>query len=302
MAHRRSESKIAETFDALGSAAGSTDSKVDGHLDAPGIARATPSRRRASEDAAATSSTADAALAAAQRLLARLEVTEPSSATGFSRPPPSPLSPAVQRPDKRSHATALRTTHAAPGMREDRVGGSSSLPAQPLGTHRSRSGSGDVWSASTIRAAAGLAALLDPAAAASPVALISPSSSVSSGGGSDKPAVLPSPIAMQGLARGGGRGGDWGTRGSDSKVADGAPAGAAYAAADAEESKSARLEGRPHQGALGGAASGGPQLRAPSGRRPGGGKAPAADAPSARGAPVGADGPGESFSTPGFRM
>ena len=302
MAHRRSESKIAETFDALGSAAGSTDSKVDGNLDAPG-ARATPARRRASVDAAAASSTADAALAAAQRLLARLEVTEPSPAAGLSRPPPSPLSPAAQRPDRRSHATALRTSHAAPGMREDRVGGAPSLPAQPLGTHRSRSGSGDVWSASTIRAAAGLAALLDPAAAASPVALISPSSSVSSGGGADKPAVLPSPIAMQGVVRGGGRGGDWGARSSDSKVADGAADGTSYATADAEESKSARLEGRPTPGGLPvGGGVGGPQLRAPSGRRPGVGKAPAADAPSARGAPVGADGPGESFSTPGFRL
>ena len=131
MASNDSESKIGEVDIRF-----NEESKVDKAL--PLLSRATHGRRRATSSDVTGADATDAAMLAAQRLLARLD---PSSAS-------------------KNEAADARVVTVSPQISgDDHVAATSTHAA---GFRRMHSGSGSTWSDSAIRTAAGLAAMLDP--------------------------------------------------------------------------------------------------------------------------------------------
>ena len=140
MASNDSESKIGEVDIRF-----NEESKVDKAF--PLLSRATHGRRRATSSDVTGADATDAAMLAAQRLLARLD---PSSA--------SKNEPADARVVTVSPQMSGRFPPAA-SSGDDHVAATSTHAA---GFRCMRSGSGSTWSDSAIRTAAGLAAMLDP--------------------------------------------------------------------------------------------------------------------------------------------
>ena len=110
-------------------------------------------RRRAVSGDGLSTDVADAAMAAAQRLLARLD---PAAATSVSTPPHTDHKPHIIR-------TAAQGQSVAGGIPLPARGQSDSVDGTAVhagGFRRMRSGSGEEWSNAAIRTAAGIASRL----------------------------------------------------------------------------------------------------------------------------------------------
>ena len=142
VASNNSESKIGEVDIRF-----NEESKVDKAF--PLLSRATHGRRRATSSDVTGADATDAAMLAAQRLLARLD---PSSA---AKNEPADARVVTVSPQ----LSGTGRFHPAASSGDDHVAATSTHHA---GFRRMRSGSGSTWSDSAIRTAAGLAAMLDP--------------------------------------------------------------------------------------------------------------------------------------------